>query len=91
MRVFAGRVTDMFASNDKGFVLQLTEVEACPARGMKLDIGPKRCRVIEVGRNSTDGQPLSTRSCLTRQPVPLYGAVPVEWIGAVPKAKDVYG
>lgn len=91
MRAFAGRVTDMFALNDKGFVLQLTEVEGCPARGMKLDIGPKRCRVIEAGRISADGQPVSTRSCLTGQPVPPYGAVLVEWIGAVPTEKDVYG
>ena len=60
-------------------MLQLTEIEGRPEVGMKLRVGERRCAVIELGRNSTDGQVVSTRACLTGRPVAPYGAVCVAW------------
>ena len=76
---FRGRVTNVFAIGDRGTALMLTEIEGRPEVGMTLRVGKRRCLVIELGRNSTDGEVVSTRACLTGRPVAPYGAVAVAW------------
>ncbi|WP_299597506.1 hypothetical protein [uncultured Tateyamaria sp.] len=81
----------MFELKGKGHVLQLTEVLGHPRKGITLSVVGQRCRVVEVGRNSTDGQAVSTRSCLTGKPVAPYGHVLVKWISEAPLASDIHG
>ncbi|WP_223424881.1 hypothetical protein [Tateyamaria pelophila] len=79
MERFRGQVDSFFAVADRGLALSLTNIEGMPRVGMTLRVGERLCKVLELGRNSTDGQPVSYRSCLTGAPTPAYGFVVIEW------------
>lgn len=59
----------------------LTHIEGMPESGMTVSIGGKSAVIKELGRNSTDGKVVSSRSCLTGQPCSPYGSILVEWNG----------
>lgn len=82
---FRGRITNLFVIQDKGLVVMMTEIEGFPVVGQKVRLLGVQTSVKALGENSTDGQPVSTRSCLTGQQVPPYGGVMVEWEGPVPR------
>ncbi|MEM8656254.1 MAG: hypothetical protein AAGF36_16095 [Pseudomonadota bacterium] len=50
-----------------------------------------QCEIVEVGKNSTDGKAVSTRSCLTGQRVAPYGHVLVDWISGDPAPNEMHG
>ncbi|WP_299370248.1 hypothetical protein [uncultured Tateyamaria sp.] len=89
--MFRGKITDMFTLQDKGHVPQFTQVVGEPAKGMTLTIAHLSSRVLEVGKNFTDGQVVSDRSCLTGQTIAPYCVALVEWAGARPDPKTVCG
>ena len=77
MARFRGRVEDVFTV-DTGTALFLTEVEGMPREGLLVRLGDRVRSVLTVGRNTTDGQPVSFRDCLTGKPVSGYGHVLVD-------------
>ena len=84
---FRGRITNVFDfPGQEGLAVVLTEIEGMPAVGMSVRLFGRRARILELGRNSTDGQPVSRRDCLTGREVAPYGGVLVEWEGKRPKA-----
>ena len=89
--MFRGKITDMFTLQNKGDVLQFTGVRDEPAKGMTLTIADLSCRVLEVGKNFTDGQIVFDRSCLTGEKIDPYCLVLVEWTGPRPDPKTVCG
>ena len=76
---FSGKIEDAFRLQDKGVVLMLTDVEGSPEEGLILELQNRLVKVLAVGKNSTDGKPVSTRNCLTGQPTAPYGSVLVDW------------
>lgn len=77
---FRGQIQDAFMFRErKGLVLSLTNIEGLPEIGMHVSILGEIRKIIEIGRNSTDGNAVSYRSCLTGQPVPAYGSIGVDW------------
>ncbi|MGB0159420.1 hypothetical protein [Thalassovita mediterranea] len=46
---------------------------------MTIKINGRQSRILGLSNNSTDGQPVSTRSCLTGKEVPAYGAILIDW------------
>jgi hypothetical protein len=84
-----GKINNVFVLPVPGLVLNLTEIEGHPKVGEMVQVGSKCCKILELGRNSTDGRAVSTRSCLTGRTVAPYGAIRVEWDG--PKPKDLRG
>lgn len=84
MTGFRGEITDAFVIPDHGLALILNKIEGAPESGMAVQIGKKTTRVKALGRNSTDGQAVSTRSCLTGRTVAAYGGIVVDWDGALP-------
>ena len=81
MTGFRGFIEDAFVLKDKGVAVMLTHVEGMPAVGMRVPVGDQIVTILELGRNSTDGQAVSHRSCLTGKPVPGYGSVLMDWKG----------
>ncbi|MVO15846.1 hypothetical protein [Parasedimentitalea huanghaiensis] len=82
---FRGLIQDAFQHNDKkGLVLTLNHVEGVPQVDMTVHIARQKTQILDIGRNSTDGQPVSTRACLTGKPVPAYGSILVDWAPANP-------
>jgi hypothetical protein len=82
MTRFRGFVEDAFELAEmKGLVLQLAQVEGLPEVGMKVSLGGRTCCIAGIGTNSTDGQIVSHRSCLTGKPVPPYCTVLLAWDG----------
>lgn len=85
MERFRGQVDDFFAIADRGLSLSLTNIDGMPRAGIILQEGERLCKVLELGRNSTDGQPVSYRNCLTGAPTPAYGNVLIEWHDELPE------
>ncbi len=56
---------------------------------MRLNISGYECTLTEVGRNTTDGQAVSSRDCLTGKPVAPYGHILIEWNGAALPEKSL--
>ena len=77
MAFFEGRVSDVFDIPKVGRVIMLTEIVGAPNAGMPVRIGDWRGEILDVGKNSTDGQVVSTRSCLTAETVAPYGLIAV--------------
>ncbi len=77
--MFSGVVSNFFELKGKGLFVQLTDVEGLPEKDMIVMFYGELATITEVGRNSTDGQAVSTRSCLTGQPVTPYGSVLLDW------------
>ncbi|MEO0378916.1 MAG: hypothetical protein AAF252_01520 [Pseudomonadota bacterium] len=75
---FRARIADAFLLKEKGLVLQLTDIEGMPVEGQEVFFGDTGSRVIALGTNGTDKQPVSFRDCLTGQTVPAYGSILVE-------------
>lgn len=77
---FRGLIEDaLLLSKKPGTALVLSHIEGMPKVGMQVSVSGKFAEIKELGRNSTDGQPVSTRSCLTGQPCEPYGSILVEW------------
>ncbi len=87
MGMFRGQISGFFAHPKNGLILMLTNIEGNPRVGMQVLVNAKPAIITELGQNSTDGQPVSTRSCLTGQPCPPYGLIVVEIDGAKPANK----
>lgn len=76
MTRFTGLIKDAFDLPTRdGIALMLTHIEGTPEVGMQVIVGGKVCSVLALGRNSTDGQIVSTRDCLTGKTVPAYGSI----------------
>ena len=88
MSRFRGQIEDVFKIPSKeGFVFKLTNIEGHPEVGMSISVGGKTRRIVELGRNSTDGKHVSERSCLTGRPCAPYGGILVDWPGHFSEAK----
>ena len=88
---FRGRIDDAFPLKGKdGLVLTLNHIEGMPERGMVLSLAGRRVCIVDVGTNSTDGQAVSTRSCLTGESVPAYGSVFVDWALPYPERAELH-
>ena len=72
-----GQIYDAFDIPERGTVLQLC-------------VGEFRCQIVELGRNSTVGQIVSDRSCLTGETVAPYCAVAVTWEDRRPSTAEIY-
>lgn len=68
----------------------LTQIEGMPVKGMHVSIAGRDLLIMEVGKNSTDGEPVSSRSCLTGKTVPPYGSVFVEWLPPYPEGASLH-
>ncbi len=87
---FAGYVEDVLSLRHKdGLVLMLTGIENHPEVGMTVRVGEHIGSISELGRNSTDGQAVSYRSCLTGKPCSPYGSILVEWSGESPETNSL--
>ncbi|PSL21869.1 hypothetical protein [Shimia abyssi] len=75
MSGFKGKIEDIWHIPDKGVVLHLNQVEGTPEVGMQVSVAGQTAKIIELGKNSTDGKTISDRSCLTGQPTSGYGAI----------------
>ena len=83
---FQGRIDGVFVIPNRYDVLalSLTEIEGVSEVGQIACFKGERRKILELGRNSTDGKTISTRSCLTGQPVAPYEMIGIEWDGARP-------
>lgn len=89
---FRGLIEDAFSLKDrKGLVLMLTHVEGMPQVDMPVRIAGRKTQILDIGRDSTDGQPVSTRTCLTGKPVPAYGSIFVGWTPPCPDTPALRG
>lgn len=80
---FSGKIEDVFRI--KGHLaIMLTGIEGMPKVGMTVRIGDCVRTILELGRNSTDHKPISTRDCLTGRPVPPYGSILIEDMANTP-------
>lgn len=75
----------------KGLVLMLTEVEGAPSIGMTVDFLGGHRAIVDIGKNSTDGQPVSTRDCLTGRTVAPYGAILLNWTDGTEVPTGIHG
>ncbi|MDD9729972.1 hypothetical protein PVW46_08630 [Mameliella sp. AT18] len=82
---FRGQVEDCFLLVEKGLAVMLNRIEGMPKTGMRVCIGETETRIIDVGRNSTDGQPVSTRDCLTGRTCSPYGFILIDFLEQRPK------
>ena len=83
---FRGRISDYFPLKAQdGLALMLTHVQGRPAIGMALSLAGRRVSILDVGQNSADGLPVSTRACLTGKSVAAYGGIFVDWAPPYPK------
>lgn len=73
-----------------GLALMLTHIEGMPAKGMRVSIAGRDLLIMDVGRNSADGKPVSTRSCLTGETVPPYGSIFVDWQPPYPEGASLH-
>ena len=73
--MYRGEIEHVFAVPGTGLVLMLTKVEGLPREGMDVLVAGKRHQIKAVATNSTDGQPVSNRNCLTLEPTDPYGAI----------------
>lgn len=79
---FSAAIKDALTFKSKpGLALMVSNVKGMPAVGMALALLGKCAEVLELGRTSTDGQPVSFRSCLTGKPTPGCGSLFVSWEG----------
>lgn len=79
---FRGQIQTVHLLPDhKALVLVLTNIEGMPEVGMFVNLLGETKKIIELGRNSTDGKAVSYRDCLTGQPIPAYGSICVDWSG----------
>jgi hypothetical protein len=81
---FRGQIDNCHGIGKPGLVLMLRHVEGMPEPGMTISIAGQTARIIAVGKNATDGKPVSNRSCLTGKPTAPYGSIFVEWTGEWP-------
>ena len=89
--MFRGIVQDWFTMPSKGLVVMLTEVEGEPAIGSIVSFLGGHLRIIEVGKNSTDGKAVSTRDCLTGRTVAPYAAICLDWPENTPAPNGLRG
>ncbi len=78
---FRGQIQSVHMFPDhKALVLTLTNIESTPeVGGMFIRLMGETKKIIELGRNSTDGNAVSYRDCLTGKPVPAYGSIGIDW------------
>ncbi|MFY0682515.1 MAG: hypothetical protein JXR13_18225 [Thalassovita sp.] len=89
---FRGQIQDVLPMRQgSGLVLMLTNIEGALAKGMQVQLLDQETKITELGRNSTDGKPVSTRSCLTGKPCAPYGAIALDWQGPQPAAQTLVG
>lgn len=89
---FRGRIEDAFPlSGKEGLALMLTHVEGIPVAGMQISLADRKLQIVEVGKNSTDSKPVSTRSCLTGKTVAPYSGVFVNWRPPYPDRSALCG
>lgn len=89
---FFGYVEDVLSLRHKdGLALMLTGIESHPEVGMTIKVGDHIGSIAELGRNSTDGQAVSHRDCLTGKPCSPYGSIFVEWSGETPETNSLVG
>ncbi|WP_238367069.1 hypothetical protein [Mesobacterium pallidum] len=81
MRALRGFIEDAFVLKGKGVAVMLTHVEGMPEVAMRVMVGDHVLTILALGQNSTDGQAVSHRPCLTGKPGPGYGGVVVDWPG----------
>ncbi|MEL7115686.1 MAG: hypothetical protein AAGP08_08850, partial [Pseudomonadota bacterium] len=89
--MFRGIVSDYFVMPGKGLIVMLTEVEGMPKIGSVVDFLGGHLTILEVAKNSTDGQFVSTRDCLTGQPVAPYSTIVLKWPADRPAPDGVRG
>lgn len=89
--MYRGKIEDYFMVPGKGLFVMLTEVEGAPKIGMVVDFLGGHRTIKDVGRNSTDGQPVSTRDCLTGRPTAPYGGIVLEWADTQPAPEGIRG
>jgi len=88
---FTAAIKDALTFKSKpGLALLVSNVKGMPAVSMALVVLGKCVEVFELGRNSTDGQPVSFRSCLAGKPTPGYGSIFVNWEGPPPTRGQLY-
>ncbi|MEJ8560992.1 hypothetical protein QTO30_06990 [Yoonia sp. GPGPB17] len=78
MAMFRGQIEDWFNIPKPRFGLMLTRIEGMPKVGMRVQIEGCFGTILELGRNSTDGQPVSYRDCVSGMPCAAYGSILVE-------------
>ncbi|WP_044006418.1 hypothetical protein [Jannaschia sp. CCS1] len=76
---FTAIIREAFVLSDGKIVLDMSEIEGMPTVGDLVRAGGGAGRIVELGRNSTDGQVVSTRACLTGKEVAPYGGIVVVW------------
>ena len=91
MTKLQGVIRDIIELGDRRWAIMLTEVDGVPRHGMKPWVNGVRQEIEEVGTNSTDGQVVSTQSCLTGQRVAPCCSIGVIWRGEAPVAKNFVG
>ncbi|NIZ59473.1 hypothetical protein DL239_00625 [Sedimentitalea sp. CY04] len=90
MPPFRGLIQDAFhLQNEAGVALSLTQVEGIPEIGMMVSVAGQPATIRDFGHNSTDGQVISSRSCLTGEPCSPYGGIFVEWNKNTPAPEDL--
>lgn len=89
--MFRGSVQDCFEVPGRGLVVMLTEVDGEPSIGTVVGFLGGHRTIVGIGDNGTDGQPISTRDCLTGRTVPPYCAVVLEWPDGVAGPKGIHG
>ena len=90
MSQFRGLIENAFELPQHGVFLMLNKIEGMPKVGMRVHVLEHRCRITALGRNSTDGQAVSTRACLTGLPTDPYGGVCVEWEAEAPAINELH-
>lgn len=75
----------------KGLVVMLTEVEGTPTLGTVVDFLGGHRTIVDIGKNATDGQPVSTRDGLTGRTVPPYGTILIDWPEGTPAPNGIQG
>ena len=90
MASFSGTIQDIFVVQ-RHVVLFLNTVEGLPQVGMSVLLGGHTHEITELCKNSTDGLSVSSRSCLTGQPVAPYGALVTTWTGTVDERRALVG
>lgn len=90
MKRFREQIVGAFEIPNQGLCLSLNHIDGLPQVDMHNRVGNRLCKIIALGRNSTDGQAVSMRDCLTGRPTPAYGSIVVEWIGSEPTTGEIY-
>ena len=72
-------------------MLSLTRIESTPEIGMFVRFLGRTHKIVELGRNSTDGKVVSHRSCLTGAPVSAYGSICIDWPEASVDKEEMFG